>query len=61
MNLITQLYRQWRRRRLRSKLERLKWETFAAYYEVHDALLKNELEDAYRRLRKAHDMSEFVE
>lgn len=61
MNLITQLYRTWCRRRFRSKLERLKWDTFGAYCEVQDVILKNELEDAYRRLRKAHDMSEFVE
>ncbi len=56
MNLITQLYHQWRRASEVRRLRRLEYEAFRAYTSANDLLVKDELGHAWLGIRKANDL-----
>jgi len=56
MNLITELYYQWRRASEARRLRRLEYEAFRAYMTAHDVLVKNELGHAWHGIRKANNL-----
>lgn len=56
MNLLTQLYRQWRRASEVRRLRCLEYEAFRAYMTAHDVLVKDELSLAWHGIRKANEL-----
>ena len=56
MNLLTQLYRQWRCASEARRLRRLEYEAFRAYMTAHDVLVKDELGHAWHGIRKANEL-----
>lgn len=56
MNLLTQLYRQWRRASEARRLRRLEYEAFRAYMSANDVLVMDELGHAWHSIRKANNL-----